>query len=103
LGLVLRHRDGADVDHRGIHPAGRAEFTPWQQVAGLRAERRSGRIRVAVYFDTGQVARLGAPYHGRWLEADPEFERKLFTLRGLWLSHRNYAITRPEAPVDGLG
>ena len=31
------------------------------------------------------------PYDGRWLAADPEFERKLFMLRNLWETHRTFA------------
>lgn len=101
-GLVFGREEGADVDDAGIHPAPRRDslmYAPWQRIADLRTERRSGRTRVTVYFDTGQIARLQAPYHGRWLAADPEFERKLFMLRHLWETHRSYTI-HTQFPPD---
>jgi len=44
---------------------------------------------VAAYLDSGRVIRLRAPYDGGLLDHDPDFERKFFTLRNLWETHRN--------------
>ncbi len=84
---------GVDVDDLGIHrvPPVPSSFAPWVAVADLRAERRAGRTVVALYLDSGAVIRLAAPYDGRLLGRDPEFERKLFTLRHLWEMHRRWA------------
>jgi hypothetical protein len=92
-GLVGGTDVGADVDDLGIHrvPPMPSSFAPWVAVADLRAERRAGRTVVALYLDGGMVIRMAAPYDGRLLSRDPEFERKLFTLRNLWEMHRRWA------------
>ena len=75
--MALGRDEGADVDDLGIQPvpAEQGPFLAWGSVHDLRVERRGGRAQVAVYLDTGQVSRLRAPYDGRLLAADPEFER----------------------------
>ena len=84
---------GTNIDDRGIHPvpAPSAVDAPWHRVADLRPERRGGRTRVAVYLDSGEIALLTAPYDGRLLGRDREFERKLIMLRHLWDTHRRAA------------
>jgi hypothetical protein len=97
--VVFGRSGGADIDDLGIRPVPAMAAVPlvaggfasWQRVRDLRCQRRGGRTRVVVYLDSGQTAWLRAPYHGRWLAADPEFERKLFMLRNLWEIHRSFA------------
>jgi hypothetical protein len=98
--MLFGRHGGADIDDLGIWPvpAASAHFAPWQRISDLRCERRGGRTQVVVYLDSGQTAWLRAPYHGRLLAADPEFERKLFMLRNLWATHRSFARD-DEAPV----
>jgi hypothetical protein len=99
--LMFGRQGGADIDDLGIHPVRSGQpdphdtgFTSWQRVNDLRCERRRGRTQVVVYLDSGRAASLPAPYHGRLLASDPEFERKLFMLRNLWETHRTFAIER---------
>ena len=99
LKLVFGRHDGADVDDRGIHPVP-GGFASWRQVSDLRCERRGGRTQVVVDLNSGQSAWLRAPYHGRFLAADPEFERKLFMLRNQWETHRTFAIEHDRAPSE---
>jgi hypothetical protein len=92
-GIAFGRGRGTNIDDRGIHPvpAPSAVDAPWHRVADLRPERRGGRTRVAVYLDSGEIALLTAPYDGRLLGRDPEFERKLIMLRHLWDTHRRAA------------
>lgn len=103
-GVAFGRDEGVHIDDLGIHPIPRMDHTSvrWQQVDDVRAERWGGRTHVAVYLNSGRIARLHAPYDGRLLAGDPSFERKLFMLRNLWEIHR-YALaperaTAPEAP-----
>jgi hypothetical protein len=100
-GVAFGRDEGVDIDDLGIHLLPRTGETSlrWQAVDDLRAERRGGRIHVAVYLNTGQIARLGAPYDGKLLAGDPAFERKLFMLRNLWETHR-YTRAPGALPVE---
>jgi hypothetical protein len=91
LGLAYGRSEGADADHVGIRsvPGAWHGYARWRQIADLRTERHGGRVQVAVYLRDGRCMRLPAPYHGRLLAADPEFERKLVMLRHLWIAHRH--------------
>jgi hypothetical protein len=91
-GLARGPRVGVDVDDVGLHrrPPAPPGLVDWTEIVDIRAERRGARTVVAVYLDSGVVSRLPAPYHGRWLGADPQFEWKLFTLRNLWATHRSW-------------
>jgi hypothetical protein len=91
LGLAFGRGEGADVDEFGITavPAAIPSHASWRHIADLRSERRGGRVHIAVYLRDGRSVRLRAPYHGRLLAADPEFERKLVMLRQLWNTHRH--------------
>jgi hypothetical protein len=107
VALIFGRQGGADIDDLGIHPVRPGppgphdgDFTSWRRVHDLRCERRRGRTQVVVYLDTGQTAWLRAPYHGRLLASDPEFERKLFMLRNLWETHRTFAIERDHPRPD---
>lgn len=103
-GLFFGRDAGADIDDLGIYavPRGIGGNAQWQRVAELRTERRGGRTRVTVFTDSGAFVRLRAPYSGRLLAADPEFERKLFMLRNLWETHRTFARGHHQPPLDGL-
>jgi hypothetical protein len=103
FGLLFGRLEGADVDDLGIHPVPGppGAYAPWHRIEDLRTERVGGRTLVAVCFDTGLVARLGAPYDGRLLAADPQFERKMFMLRNLWETHRSFTLYRRGAPGRG--
>jgi hypothetical protein len=103
FGLAFGRITGTDVDNLGIHPVpGRPGlYAPWQRIEDLRTERVDGRTQVAVCFDTGYVARLGAPYDGRLLAGDPKFERKLFMLRNLWETHRSFTLHYGRQSADG--
>jgi hypothetical protein len=89
-GVLLGRDRGADVDEDGVRevPASPATFTPWRRVEDVRMERRNGRVRVALFMDSGEVVRLNAPYNGRWLAADRHFEQKVFLLRNMWEDRR---------------
>jgi hypothetical protein len=105
-GVVFGREAGADIDDRGIHPvpAVGGAFAAWHHIEDVRVERVGGRTRIAVCFDSGEVARLGAPYDGRLLARDRQFERKLFMLRSLWENHRSFPRSRPrhrEPPPKG--
>lgn len=94
-GLVTRLGVGTDADDLGVHrvpampPRWPPPLAPWARIADIRAERHGARTVIAVYLDTGVVSRLPAPYDGRFLAHDPQFEWKLFTLRNLWATHRS--------------
>ena len=105
LGMALGRDVGADVDDLGIQPvpAEHGPFLAWGSVHDLRVERRGGRAQVAVYLDTGQVSRLRAPYDGRLLAADPEFEQKLFMLRHLWETHRTFRLNHRQTGREERG
>lgn len=100
LGVALGRAEATVVDGWGIRsvPSPFGAATAWQHVEDLHTERRGGRIRVAVQFDGGQIAQLPAPYDGRWLAADREFERKLFMLRNLWETHRSFTVNMGFPP-----
>jgi hypothetical protein len=105
-GVIFGREEGTDVDDWGIRtvPAIVGPVAAWQHVEDLQTERRGGRIRVALLIEGGRVAQLPAPYDGRWLAADREFERKLFMLRNLWETHRSFTVNMgfpPEAPGRG--
>ena len=104
LGPVFCRQDGADIDDVGIRsvPRRRGGHTSWQRIEDLRAERRGGRTRVAVYLDSGRIGWLRAPYSGRLLASDPEFERKLFMLRNVLATHRSFTLTKQQSR-DTLG
>jgi hypothetical protein len=101
-GLAFGRDVGTDLDDRGLRavPAAwtgpreaeagssPARYLPWQRVVELRPERRDGRTHVVAYLDTGEVVVLRAPYDGRFLARDREFDRKMFVLRHLWETHR---------------
>jgi len=107
VALVFGRQGGADIDDRGIHPVRTGPpgphdggFTAWQRIHDLRCERRRGRTQVVVYLDSGKTSWLRAPYHGRLLASDREFERKLFMLRNLWETHRTFAIEHNHPGAD---
>jgi hypothetical protein len=104
LGAVFCRQDGADIDDVGIRsvPRRRGGHTSWQRIEDLRAERLGGRTRVAVYLDSGRIGWLRAPYSGRLLASDPEFERKLFMLRNVLATHRSFTLTDQQSR-DSLG
>jgi hypothetical protein len=92
VGLSTTRHGGVDADDLGIHrvPPMPRSFAPWQRIVEIQAERRRGRTVVAVWLDSGEVLRLWAPFDGRGLSRDHEFEQKLFTLRNLWETHRSW-------------
>jgi hypothetical protein len=105
-GVAFGRAEGTDVDGWGVRsvPAPVGPAAAWQHVADLHPERRGGRIRVALQLEGGQVTQLPAPYDGRWLASDREFERKLFMLRNLWETHRSFTVNTgfpPDASARG--
>ncbi|MCW6009640.1 hypothetical protein K1W54_34630 [Micromonospora sp. CPCC 205371] len=92
-GVAAGGRGVAEADHAGIRPepAGPGAM-PWRQVVGIRAERRRRRTVVAVYLESGETRRLPAPYDGALLARDPLFERRVFMLRHLWETHRDWSV-----------
>ncbi len=99
-GVSLGRVQGTDVDDSGLHPVPDqvGGYVAWRRVDDLYTERRGGRTRIVVQLDNGQVARLRAPYDGRWFAHDPAFERKMFMLRHLWATHRGYAVSAHHYP-----
>jgi hypothetical protein len=94
IGLAVWRGCGVDVDDVGVHPVPYAPGTliPWRYVVDLQAERRGGRIVAVMWLQSGERVILRAPYTGRLLAADAEFERKLFVLRNRWETHRSFNI-----------
>lgn len=105
IGLVLGRAGGADLDDFGLHPVpyGHPGNIAWQRIVAVRTERRGARIHIALYLDDGQYAVLPAPYDGRLLGGDPEFERKLFMLRHLWETHRTFGLRHYPPPAGAAG
>lgn len=88
-GAVVARRSRVVADDQGLRAGG---VLPWRRVAGIRAERRRRRTVVVVSLDTGETVHLPAPYDGAWLAGDPLFERRLFMLRHLWETHRDWSV-----------
>jgi hypothetical protein len=97
VALAVGRDEGADVDDVGVRPVPDLAqgLLPWQRIEELRTERRGGRTGVAVYLVGGRAVRLPAPYDGRLLGADRQFERKLIMLRHLWEAHRHARYLDP--------
>jgi hypothetical protein len=95
-GLFVGTRVGVDVDDLGLRmrPAAHRPYAPWLEIVDIRTERRRTRTVVAVYLKEGPPVRLHAPYDGGALSHDPSFERKYFTLRNLWETHRSWRNTQ---------
>ena len=89
-GLVLHRSLGVVADEEGLRPTTgpRRLHVPWARIADIRAERRRGATVPVVYWDSGAVWRLRAPYDGVGCARDPEFEQKIFALRNLWETRR---------------
>jgi hypothetical protein len=85
---------GAVADERGVRrvPQIPRADACWPAIVDIRAERRAGRTVVAVYQRSGLILRLRAPYDGRLLGRDPQFEDKYFTLRNVWETHRRRRV-----------
>jgi hypothetical protein len=94
VGLVVWRERGVDVDEVGVHPVPYApgSLIPWRYVVDLHTERHGGRIVAVMRLRSGECVILRAPYTGRLLAADAEFERKLFVLRNRWETHRSFNI-----------
>jgi hypothetical protein len=99
LSEVLRH-GGVDATEQGLtrvtYRATAVRSVPWYQVLDIRTERRGWHTVVVIGQVSGSQWRLPAPYDGRWLFRDPEFEPKVFNLRNLWETYRTSGIDRSE-------
>jgi hypothetical protein len=91
-GLAFGRGEGTDIDDWGIHCVPGAGGAAWQHIEDLQTERRGGQIQVWVRLDSGRVGRLPAPYNGRWLAGDPQFEQKLFQLHNMFQTHRSFVV-----------
>ncbi len=91
-GLAFGRDEGTEVDDAGIHTVPGPERSAWQDIVDLRTQRYRGRLRVTVHLEAGRTEWLPAPYDGRWLAGDRQFERKLFMLRNQWETHRSFAL-----------
>ena len=109
LALAERgRRGGVDATEQGltrVMPRPAADrFVPWSQVVDIRTERRGWRTVVVIARTTGDQWRLRAPYDGRWLSGDSQFEPKLFNLRNLWETYRTWnTVQRPDTPGPAGG
>jgi hypothetical protein len=109
IGLTeLGHNDGVDASAYGLTWVMRRPsadgFVPWSQVVEIRTERRGWRTVVVIARTAGDQWRLRAPYDGRWLSHDPQFEPKLFNLRNLWETYRTWKLsTGPSRPETAGG
>lgn len=94
IGVVGRRRVGVDLEDRGIQRVPRlpGAFRPWKEIVDVRVERRRGQAVVAVFLRSGVVLRLRAPYDGGLLGRDPHFEHKVFVIRHLWETHRDWSV-----------
>ena len=90
VAMAAGRRTGTQVGAGGIRTLSvfTDDVASWDDVADLRAERRGGRMVVAVYLHSGASVRLHAPYSGGLLAADPGFEGKMFALSHLCRTHR---------------
>jgi hypothetical protein len=91
-GIAFGRDEGTDIDDWGIHCVPGADGAAWEHIEDLQTERRAGQIRVSVRLDNGLVGQLPAPYDGRWLAGDRQFEHKLFLLRNMWETHRSFEV-----------
>lgn len=102
LSEVFRH-GGVDATEQGLtritYRATAVRFVPWHQVLDIRTERRGWHTVVVIGQVSGSQWRLPAPYDGRWLFRDPEFEPKVFNLRNLWETYRTSGIEPAKGPV----
>lgn len=94
VGMVGRRRVGVHLDDRGIQrvPRRPGAFRPWKEIVDVRVERRRGRAVVAVFLRSEVVLRLRAPYDGLLLGHDPHFEHKVFVIRHVWETHRDWSV-----------
>ncbi|MFD0821871.1 hypothetical protein ACFQ0D_26950, partial [Micromonospora zhanjiangensis] len=91
-GFARWHRS-AVIDEMGVHVRrGPDGFAPWRQVVDVRAERRRRRTVVMIYLDGDAALRMRAPFDGELLGRDPRFEQKLFMIRQLWETHRDWSV-----------
>ncbi len=84
-------RGGIRVDESGIRPlrrAARRHQVSWHLITDVRAERRASRTVPVVYLKSGRHWRLGVPYSGVMLGADPRFDEKLCVIRNTWDTYR---------------
>jgi hypothetical protein len=95
-GLLSCRYVGIDVDEVGLRqrPTRRGGLHRWRDVADLRAERHGGNLEVRAYLERGGFVRLSAPYHGRLLARDFEFEHKYLILRQEWEAHRRWGSSK---------
>jgi hypothetical protein len=100
---VVRH-GGVDATEHGLtrvaYRASVTRFVPWQQVLDIRTERQGWYTVVVIGQTSGARWRLPAPYDGRGLFRDPEFEPKVFYLRNLWETYRTGGPGRPDVAAD---
>jgi hypothetical protein len=103
LSEVLRH-GGVDATEQGLtrvtYRATAVRSVPWHQVLDIRTERRGWHKVVVIGQVCGSQWRLPAPYDGRWLFRDPEFEPKVFNLRNLWETYRTSGIESSGPATD---
>jgi hypothetical protein len=92
VGLFWGRRIGTQVDEFGVRSTSAELPQPWQEVIDFRTERRGGRIQVMTYLYNGTVLPLPAPYDGRLLAHDPDFEHKYLLLRQYWEGHRRWSL-----------
>ncbi|MEJ3743624.1 hypothetical protein WEI85_10075 [Actinomycetes bacterium KLBMP 9797] len=88
-GALLTRRARVVADEHGLRAGG---VVSWKRVVGIQAERRRRRTVVVVSLDPAGTVPLPAPYDGVWLAHDPLFERRLFMLRHLWETHRDWSV-----------
>jgi hypothetical protein len=97
---VMRH-GGVDATAQGLtrvaYRASASRFVAWHQVLDIRTERQGWYTFVVIGQVSGTRWRLFAPYDGKWLCRDPEFEPKVFYLRNLWETYRTGSVGRPDA------
>jgi hypothetical protein len=92
--VAARYRPRALIDETGVHVGRRGPngFAPWRLIVDVRAERRRRRTVVAIYLDDDTALRMRAPFDGDLLGRDPRFEQKLFMIRQLWETHRDWSV-----------
>ena len=97
-GVAFGRDEGTDIDDWGIHCVPGASGAAWEYIDDLHTERRAGQIRVSVRLHNGLEGQLRAPYDGRWLAGDRQFEHKLFLLRNMWETHRSFEVNTGFPP-----
>lgn len=94
VSVAIMSRAGVDLDEAGIHPllpgSLRRLHVPWHLITDIRAERRGTKTVPVVYIASQKVWRLRVPYDSSLLGGDPQFDKKICTMRNMWETYHSW-------------